>query len=575
MDFAVHSRQAFGPFVIDAGRAELTRDGMPVALRPKTLALLSHLAERAGSVVGKQELLDAVWPGLIVTDDSLTQAISELRGALGDREQKLIRTISRRGYLFDAAVRPVLPRATGTPAPAPEAPVAVAPPAGPIQRKRRWLGGALLGSVLAVALGVGFVQHGPAPAAQIGSVLAASRSLAVMPFTDLSEPSAPHLAQAVDTDLITDLGRLADTRVVPRGSVAALGTSSGADLKRIARELDVHHVVTGTVRRDGEHVQISAQLARADTGALVWAERFDYASAADLVARRDVSARIANVLDLRLRDSALQRGRVAAPNNVAVDHWMRGAYIMSRLKTKDELLQARAQFEAALALQPDSSHALAGLATTYVDAVLYRWTDERKATLQTAERLARQALAIESQNQMALLKLAGSLMFDGRIDEAMAVTRRHLALNPNDARANLDLAAEYYFAGRWEESLQQIEVALRLNPLDPTNLAGCHIMAGTALIPLRRYDEAIEHARLVLDGPRAGGYAIIASAEAWRGNLDAARAHRAESLKRQPTTIARMRASRGSQEPAYLAGMDHYFEGLRRAGFPEGTADRP
>jgi TolB-like protein len=495
--------------------------------------------------------------------------------ALGDREQKLIRTISRRGYLFDAAVRPEMPSATETPAPAREAPVAVAPPAGPMQRKRRWLAGALLGSVLAVVLGVGFVQHGPAPVAQIGSVLAASRSLAVMPFTDLSEPPAPHLAQAVDTDLITDLGRLADTRVVPRGSAAALGTSAGADLKRIARELDVHHVVTGTVKRDGEYVQISAQLARADNGALLWAERFDYASAADLVARRDVSARIANVLDLRLRDSALQRGRVAAPNNVAVDHWMRGAYIMSRLKTKEELLQARAQFEAALALQPDSSHALAGLATTYVGAVLYRWTDERKATLQTAERLARQALVIESQNQLALLTLAGSLMFDGRIDEAMAVTRRHLALNPNDARANLDLAAEYYFAGRWEESLQQIEVALRLNPLDSTNLAGCHIMAATALIPLRRYDEAIEHARLVLDGPRAGGYGIIASAEAWRGNLDAARAHRAESLKRHPTTIARMRASRGSQDPAYLAGMDHYFEGLRRAGFPEGTAAIP
>ena len=170
--------------------------------------------------------------------------------------------------------------------------------------------------------------------------------------------------------------------------------------------------------------------------------------------------------------------------------------------------------------------------------------------------------------------LASSLMFDGRIDEAMAVTRRHLALNPNDARANLDLAAEYYFAGRWEESLHQVEVALRLNPLDGTTLAGCNIMAATALTPLRRYGEAIERARLVLDGPRAGGYAIIASAEAWRGNLDAARAHVAESLKRNPNmTIARFRASRGSQEPAYLAGMDHYFEGLRRAGFPEGTAD--
>ena len=444
-----------------------------------------------------------------------------------------------------------------------------------MQRKRRWLAGALLGSVLAVVLGVGFVQHGPAPVAQIGSVLAASRSLAVMPFTDLSEPPAPHLAQAVDTDLITDLGRLADTRVVPRGSAAALGTSAGADLKRIARELDVHHVVTGTVKRDGEHVQISAQLARADTGALLWAERFDYASAADWVARRDVSARIANVLDLRLRDSALQRGRVAAPNNVAVDHWMRGAYIMSRLKTKEELLQARAQFEAALALQPDSSHALAGLATTYVRAVLYRWTDERKATLQTAEHLARQALVIDPQNQLALLTLAGSLMFDGRIDEAMAVTRQHLALNPNDAHANLDLAAEYYFAGRWEESLQQIEVALRLNPLDRLNLAGCHIMAATALIPLRRYDEAIERARLVLDGPRAGGFASSHRPKHGAATWTQHGPIGPKASSATPTTIARLRASRGSQEPAYLAGMDHFFEGLRRAGFPEGMAAIP
>jgi TolB-like protein/Flp pilus assembly protein TadD len=409
---------------------------------------------------------------------------------------------------------------------------------------------------------------------QIGAALAESRSLAVMPFTDLSEPSAPHLAQAVDTDLSTDFGRLADTRVMPRSATAPLGVSAGDDLKRVVRELDVRHVVTGTVKRDGEHVQVTVQLTRADTGALLWAERFDYASAADWVTRRDVSARIANVLDLRLRDATLQRPLGAAPNHVAVDHWMRGAYIMSRLKTQAELLQARTEFEAALALQPDSAHALAGLASTYVEAVLNRWTHERKATLQTAERLARQALAIEPQNQVAMCILASSLMFDGRIDEAMAVTRQQLALNPNDARANADLAAQYYFGGRWEESLQQVEVAMRLNPLDRRNLAACHTIAATALIPLRRYDEAIERARLVLDGPRAGGYGVIASAEAWRGNLEAARTASAEWLRRQPgSTIERMRTSRGSKEPAYLAGMEHFYEGLRRAGLPEGTAE--
>lgn len=546
-------RLAFGRFVVDVDRAQVRRDGEPVALRPKTFALLVHLADRGGTVVGKQELMDAVWPGLVVTDDSLTQAISELRGALDDREQRLIKTVPKRGYLFDAAVRP-LPEPT------------VAAP-GPRQW-RWWVAWAAL--VLAGAAVFGIARLRSGSDAPIGKALVESRSLAVMPFTDLSEPPAPHLALAVDTGLSTDLGRLADIRVTPRGSAAALGTSASVDFKRVARELGARHVVTGTVRRDGERLQVTAQLVRADDGSLLWADRFEYASAADWLEQRDISARIANQLDLRMRDAVLQQARGAPPNNQAVDHWMRGAYIMSRLLTLDEMLQARQEFQAALALQPGSSHALAGLAHTHLKPVVYRWTDQRQQELDTAWRLAQQALAIDPQNQDALLALAGSLLFNGRIADAMAVTRKHLGLNPNNARANGDLAAQYFFSGRWEDALRQADLAIRLNPLDRMHVTGCHILAATAQIPLRRYDEAIARARLALDGPRAGGYADIASAEAWRGNLDAARAAAAEWLQRKPgTTIERLRASRGSKEPDYLAGMEHYYEGLRRAGVPE------
>jgi DNA-binding winged helix-turn-helix (wHTH) protein/TolB-like protein len=310
-------RQAFGAFVIDAGRAQVTRDGQQFALRPKTFALLVHLVDRAGTVVGKQELMDSIWPGLVVTDDSLTQAVSELRGALGDRSQQLIKTIPKRGYLLDAVVRAV-------PAMADELPTAVASPAAPARRRWHPASAALVGIAVAAGTGYALWQTRATPAEQIGNTLAESRSLAVMPFTDLSEPPAPHLALAVDTDLSTDLGRLADTRVMPRSAAAPLGTSAGVDLKRVGRELDVRHVVTGTVRRDGEHVQVTAQLMRADTGALLWAERFDYGSAADWVAGRAGSARLAHRRDQRRRHATDQHNPGAAPQNPAIDPRMGG-----------------------------------------------------------------------------------------------------------------------------------------------------------------------------------------------------------------------------------------------------------
>jgi len=559
MDAGLHARsgpacQSFGPFTIDADRAELTRNGDPIALRPKTFALLLYLADRAGKLVGKQELLDAVWPGVIVTDDSLTQAVSELRGALGDREQTLIHTVSRRGYRLDAEVKPS-PGASE--------------PRSRARSMRSWV--LVVAGVLVLAtFALGAVLLRPAPAKSIGTALVDGRSLVVMPFADLSEPPAPHVALAVDTDLTTDLGRLADVRVMGRGSAAALGNSATADLKRIGKALDVRYAVTGSVKRSGERLHITVQFAQTDSGALLWTGRFDYGSAADWMVRRDISGRIANLLDTRMRDAALEQARSARPSSVAVERWMRGSLIMAGLRTRTEMMQARAEFEAALAAQPDSSHALAGLASTYLADVSFRWADDRKASLEKAERLARRALAIEPANQAGLGTLSVALMLNGQIDEAMAVTRKNLALNPYDAAANHQLAAQHFFAGRWEESVQQIQLAMQLNPLDRKNVAMGHSMIATALIPLRRYDEAIEHARLILDGPRAGGDQMIASAEAWRGNLDAARAAMAESMKRHPTTIARERALRGSKEAAYLAGMDHYYEGLRRAGYPEG-----
>lgn len=563
------ARQTFGPFTLDHDRAELTRDGATVVLRPKTFALLTHLARHPGNVVAKQELLDAVWPGVVVTDDSLTQAISELRSALGDRDQQMIRTVAKRGYRFDATVHAAsaqggMPHDASGPAAAPADTGA-----------RRWAirGTALVFGTLVVAvLGLGLTQFRGGPQ-RIDAELAQRRSIAVVPFTDLSEPKAPHLVYAVDNDLITDIARFGDIRVIARESATAAASGGGVDAKEVGRKLDVRHVVTGSVKRDGQRVAITVRLTRTATGAVVWAERFDYASASEWSDRRDIPARLANLLDAKIQQSAAQQSLRSPLNDAAVDHWMRGHYLLGRFTRHAELLQVRAHFEAALAAQPESGHALAGVAATYVCEALYRWTKDPKAALETGKALARRALEIDPYDQTALKMLTGAHLFLGEIDEALSTTRKQLELNPNDAHSNRDLAAGLFRAGRWEETLRQLDVAQSLNPLDHSHVWKCHSIRARTLVVLRRYAEAIEQARLsaAADASVVEPYLHLAASEAQRGNLDAARQHVAEILRRRPDhSMAKARSIDGSNYPQYHAGMAHYYEGLRLAGLPEG-----
>lgn len=560
-------RRSFGPFVLDAERAELKRDGVVVPLRPKTLGLLVHLTSRAGRVVPKQELLDAVWPGVIVTDDSLSQAISELRNALGQSGPALIRTVPRRGYLFDAAVQ-VLP---------PSVPATAAPTSAGGRRRR--LPHGMAAAVLAVCvplmlLGLAWLRETPP---KLDSTIASARSIVVLPFLDMSDPPAPHVAHAVDSDLATDLGRHADIRVIVYARPAADGATA-VDPRAAGRAVNARHVLSGSVQRSGDAVSINARLIRADSGELLWSGRFDYASLAEWTGRREVSARIANLLETKLNEAVLAEAVRRPPNGAAVDQWMRGRYLMSRLQTRDELEQARAHFRNALAAEPESGQAISGLAFTYVCEVLFRWSADRKASLATASELARRALASDPNDLVALKALAGAQMFDGDLDGALSTSRRELEINPSDAHANRDLAATLFFLGRWDDALRQLAVAEQLNPLDASHLEKIHGMAATSLIALRRYDDALVRARrLQAVAPNNSSvYAYEAAAHAHRGDLDAAHRAAAELLKRRPDfMIGGVGAQRGSTAPAYLAGLGHLSDGLRLAGLPERQASAP
>jgi DNA-binding winged helix-turn-helix (wHTH) protein/TolB-like protein len=593
-------RYAFGGFVLESSQHRVLRsDGSAVSLTPRLFSALLLLAESAGQLLHKDALIEALWPGMVVEENNLNQVVHALRRALGDdaHGSRFIETVPRRGFRFVATVT-LLPAADDGPAQgqpvAAEASAlaarAVAEVSVPLPaasapavrmtandgRPRRWHWSAAALACTAVAgILVALAPSSRTAPPSIDTELAELRSIAVMPFTDLSHPKAPHAAYAVDHELTMGLGRLHNTRVISRESSAALGSSETLDPKRVGRELGVRHVVAGTVRQDDSTLSVTVRLVRTDNGDLLWSDRFDYPSVADWAAQQNILATVANLLDLKVQQSVLERAVLSAPSSTAVDHWMRGTYLLNTAETREQLAIARGHFEAALSAQPDSVPALAGLGYTHVREVHKRWSKDRMRSLAIAKDLGRRALALNPDDQMSLRVLGAALNFAGEMEEAMTTSRRLLQLNPNNTSANRELAISFYFLGRWEETLRQLDVAERLNPLDAANIWRLDDTAATSLLALHRYDEAIVRARrgAATNPANLVPLLVLTSAEAHRGNLGAARQHAAEILKRQPGYwVGRDDGSRGSTAPAYLAGMAHVAAGLKLAGLPSSPA---
>lgn len=250
-----------GKFAVNGLTADLGNEtihdaaGQTVPLRPQAFAVLRHLHGRKGELVTKDELMQAVWPGIAVTDDSLVQCIHEIRRVLGDDNHTVLRTVPRRGYRLTV------------PEPEPE-------PTSEPQSARRtlldWRVFAILAGALVIAAVAAwwFLGRTPQPAP-------ATPAIAVLPFDSLGgDPAHGFIVDGISQDLITDLSRLDGIAVVAR-SVAFAYRERPADVRRVGRELGVQYVLQGSVQWQGEQVRVNAQLVDAVAGTNLWAERYD------------------------------------------------------------------------------------------------------------------------------------------------------------------------------------------------------------------------------------------------------------------------------------------------------------
>lgn len=549
------STTTFGPFTLDLRRAALTRGGRPVALRPKALALLSYFATHPGRVLDKQELLAAVWPGVVVTDDSLTQCVRELRIALDDKAEGLIRTVPRRGYVFEPAHG-----STGT---------AAANASVPMRRPMAWIGLGLAAAL--VAGGVAGLAMREDPPVRVDQGIKARRSIAVMPFTEHGGEGGGYFAESVAEDLVTELSRLPDTLVIARASAAVIGTRE-ADVRTIGRELGVRHVLLGNVRRDGMAVQINARFVSTDDGAVLWSDQFSYRDVAEWDWRRDIALHVARVLDVRLTATARQPLRSGRQIG-AIDAVLEGQHLIRHLGKREDALRARALFEAALAMEPDSASALTGWAHSHLaELEFYRSGDAQSqaAQLALAEQAIAKALAADPAYPYAYCLRGHVLHQRGDYEGALAVYERYLAAYPSEAWAHARIGTMKLLLGRHQEVAAHTAAALKLSPLENNLIGYAQLRAGLADFHMRRDDAAYERFRqAAVAFPNAPTPRLaMAAIDALHGRQAEAAAHleQAERLWPNQTIAAWREQSHAVRGERMQAGTERLAEGLRLAG---------
>src|SRR5882757_9662830 len=301
-------RYKIGEFTLDVSQGCLRRGDIEIGLRPKSFALLQHLITHAGRLVTKDELLSKIWPDVIVTEDSLTRCVSEARAALGDARQAIIKTVSKRGYIFAGPVAEV-PDDKVLPQGADAAPVA----RDVFQRRPRAILLIAVG-VLALAATVWYAAIRERPTTEHPRL-----SLIVLPFANLNaDPAQDYLGDIVTTELTTALSRLRGATVIAASSALTL-KGKPVDIKQLGADLNVRYALEGSVLRSEGSVRINARLIDTQTVKTRWSDRFDVNRGDLLRAQDEIVTRLASMLHGELIQADTGRRTAAHAPNLDAD----------------------------------------------------------------------------------------------------------------------------------------------------------------------------------------------------------------------------------------------------------------
>ena len=519
----------FEGFELDPGAFELRRDGQLIKLERIPLQLLLLLAENRQRLVTREEILRAIWGEnvFVDADNSINTAVRKARQALKDDPEnpRFLRTVPGKGYRFTAEVKSVnstvspeglasvekLPQESPTPA--------NDDPDVPSPLRNKWAILTLIG-VLIVVGAVLILRPRPNPPPQPSTRRA---MLAVLPFVNLSgNPGEEYLADGMTEELITQLGGLDPNRlgVIARtSSMQYKGASKSA--AQVAHELGVDYVLEGSVRWNDQRVRVTAQLIQASDQTHLWAADFDRDPGDVLRLQSDLALAISNKIELTLSPPVRARLADAPPVNAAAhDAYLLGLHELD-LRTKSGVERSIAEFQNAIALDPQYASAHAALARAYSLAPVVRAMPPIEA-MPKARDAALRAIELDpglasGHSTLGFVKAHYEFDWPGAEREYLQA----LALNPNDAYAHFFYSNSYLSPlGRHAQAIEEMRKAVAIDPFS----APVQAFLGRTYIWARQYDQALEQFQKVAE--MFPGFAIdherLAQLHAFMGRFDQA-----------------------------------------------------
>jgi TolB-like protein len=400
-------------------------------------------------------------------------------------------------------------------------------------------------------------------------------SIVVLPFENLSgDKERDYFADAITDDLTTDLSHLDGSFVIARGT-AYRYKGKPIDVKQIGRELGVRYLLEASVRRVGEKITINAKLVSTETGAHIWADRFEGERSKLGELQVEFVSRLANSLGVELVRAEALRAMRERPNNPdAADLVMRGWTVLNSNPDKAALGDAAALFERALALDAQNVPGMIGLAQALASRATMYWSDDRPGDIARAQETIDRALALQPHNSFAHVTKGYVYEAKKQWGPAIAEAEAAIAEDPNSAGAYADASFRKIYMGRSEDGFAGIEKALRLSPRDPSvpwwQYYICHLHTHLA-----QWERAIEWCSKSAAGiPQAWyPYLDLAADNAWAGHMKEARDAAAQLQKAYPGfTVQTLLGMHWTDDPTFDAQYQRLAEGLRKAGVPEGEA---